>query len=98
MTEQNFPFETTDEINKRQKLLNKLILTILDEDERPYFVSDRATLYDITIKNEDEIINLISEKYGVLIQKEHFQIPIWKLLDFLSCNVGNGESGPHPGS
>jgi hypothetical protein len=42
-----FDLEDSQEIEKRKKLLADFVGSIFDNDEEPYFVSDKATLYDI---------------------------------------------------
>jgi hypothetical protein len=72
------------EASKRNELLEKFINSVFDERGRPYFVPDKASLYDITSGNELKVINRINRTYGVSIKEEHFHWPICELLDFIS--------------
>jgi hypothetical protein len=57
----------------------------LEADERPYFVSDEATLYDIFVGDEEELNDRCEAHYGVRLQASDFTIPLWRLLDELEA-------------
>ena len=71
---------------KRKGLAEEFFNTILDPEEIPFIVTDEASLYDIYIGDERELIQKVKEKYGVDINIKHFKIPFWKLLDYLEEN------------
>lgn len=75
------------EMDKRNFLVKEFCSTVLDPDEIPFIITDEATLYDIYIGDELELIGKINKKYGVCINLNHFEIPFWKLLDFLNQSI-----------
>ena len=83
----NFIPEDSIEIGKRAGLLEEFINSVFDEEDRPYFVSDKATLYDLTCGDEKEIISRIERTFGISIMEEHFKLPVWELLDFISSKA-----------
>jgi len=72
------------EMEKRKVVAEEFYHTILDPDEIPLIVTDEATLYDIYIGDELELIQKVKQKYEVSIAIKHFKIPFWKLLDLLT--------------
>ena len=74
------------EIDKRQLLAKEFYENILDPHEIPYMVTDDASLYDIFVGDEQELIKKIKENYGVKIDITFFKISFWKLLDYLEAN------------
>ncbi len=72
--------------SKQNDLLEKFLNSVFDEGGRPYFVPDKASLYDITCGNEKKIISRINRTYGVSVIEEYFHWPICELIDFISRN------------
>ena len=78
------------EKNKRNDILEKFLNSVFDEGGRPYFVPDKASLYDITHGDKKEVIHRIKIIYGVSIVEECFHWPINDLLDFISQEEKHG--------
>jgi len=72
------------ELSKQSDLLERFLNSIFDQRDRPYFVPDGASLYDITCGDKNKIISKINVIYGVSIIEESFHWPIRELLDFIS--------------
>jgi hypothetical protein len=49
-------------------------------DEEPAFVSDEATVWDISLSTEDELISRCSSHYGVQLRAEDLKLPLSRLL------------------
>lgn len=49
-------------------------------DEEPAFVSDEATVWDISLSTEDELISRCSSHYGVQLRLEDLKLPLSRLL------------------
>jgi hypothetical protein len=79
----HFEFAGATEINKRRQQAAEFFRAILDPEEQPHFVSDEATLHDLSSNEEDELINRCIEHYGVVLEPKDFALPVWKLLDHL---------------
>lgn len=52
-------------------------------DEEPTFVSDEATVWDISLSTEDELISRCSSHYGVQLRAEDLKLPLSRLLSEL---------------
>lgn len=74
------------EINKRKDKLESFLDAVIDPDERPYFVSDEASVYDITLEEDSEVINKINQTYNVSLGSDWLGKPLWQLLDYLHAD------------
>ena len=54
-------------------------------DEEPFFVSDEATIWDVSMAAPEEIIKRCSEYYGVPVSMDDLKQPLWKLLPQLDA-------------
>ncbi len=73
----------TAEMEKRRRESKEFYNAILDPYEHPWLVTDEASLYDITLDDEEDLIKRISDYYGITIDKKFIGLPFWKLLDYL---------------
>ena len=71
------------EIEKRREELEVFISSVIDPEEAPYFVSDEASVYDITLEDDEEVLKKIKRKYGLSLNHCWLKKPIWQLLDHL---------------
>lgn len=56
---------------------------ILRPDEDPGFVSDEATLLDISLAPEADLIEKVYRQYGRTLTSHDFRRPFWSLLQDL---------------
>ena len=49
-------------------------------DEEPVFVSDEATIMDISMSSTDELLARCSQYYETIICEDDLKQPLWKLL------------------
>ena len=49
-------------------------------DEEPLLVSDEATILDVSMSSEEELVARCSHCYGKTLSKEDLHQPLWKLL------------------
>jgi len=70
-------------MQERDSQANTFYSQILLPDEEPGFVSDEATLRDVSLAPDDEIIRKVQERYGKTLSGEDFRKPFWSLLDDL---------------
>jgi len=78
------------EESKQNDVLERFLNSVFDEGERPYFVPDKASLYDIILGDKKKVIHRIKIIYGVSIVEECFHWPICKLLEFISSEEKQG--------
>ena len=83
MSKSEYNLTENTEIQKRLKLVNKFVEMILDEGEIPLFISDEASLYDITAEDGEGLINKIRNSYGASVNLDDLRLPLWQLIDIL---------------
>jgi len=81
-----YSFAGTDELGKRQDILEEFVNNMFDPEDRPWFVSDYATMYDIDAGDEDELVKRCLDYYGVDLQPSHLKLPLWQALDYIILN------------
>ena len=54
---------------------------MFDEEDRPYFVSDEACLYDIYSGADEDFSTRFEKWYGRRLTTSDFRLNVWKLLD-----------------
>jgi len=62
--------------------LSKFLKSVL-YDEEPLFISDEATIYDLSMSDTAEISDRIQRSYGIDVTTDEIKLPLWKLLDLL---------------
>lgn len=79
----HYELSVTEELKRRRERAEEFFRTVLDPADRPYFVSDEATLHDVFVGEEADIIARCEAHYGVKLGKTDFVTPVWRLLDEL---------------
>jgi hypothetical protein len=64
-------------------LVDRLIAAVVPEDERPYIVTDKATVFDITTLDEGEIAERCAREYGIRPSHDELGYPLWRLAELL---------------
>ena len=49
-------------------------------DENPIFVSDEATIFDVSTSPIEELVRRCARQYGKSLSLEDLRQPLWKLL------------------
>ena len=83
--DKDYELSGSEEMDRRKDKAVEFFGVILNADERPYFVSDEATLFDIIVGEEGQVIRRCEMHYGVKIGASEFEIPVWQLLDYLEA-------------
>ena len=78
---QEYQFADDDELKKRQRQLSEFLDRMFDEEDRPYFVSDEACLYDIYSGADEDFSTRFEKWYGIRLTTSDFRLNVWKLLD-----------------
>jgi hypothetical protein len=73
------------EVRARAAQVEEMLRHVCDADELPWFVSDRATLFDVCTLSQDEIVERLAVHYGRRVQPSELRLPIWKLVDWLQA-------------
>ncbi len=72
-------FSSNIEMQKIPDLIRELFEHIL-YDEQPLFISDDATIWDISMSPAEELLNRCSQYYGIPVTMDDLKQPLWKLL------------------
>ena len=80
---EQFRFADSSEIGKRKDAFERLVICVFEPDLRPLFVSDEATIFDISGDSTQEILERIRIAYGIVLTHEQLRQPMWMLLDLL---------------
>jgi hypothetical protein len=83
-----------EEVRKIPIWLQKFIESVLF-DESPIFISDEATIWDISMTPADELMKRCSAYYGVPVSPEDLNRPLWQLIRHLyERRQGSGPMTP----
>jgi hypothetical protein len=85
MAEKFYKRSPRGQMDRRVDLANEFYDIVFDLEDRPWFVSDGATLHDI-YSDESMLIKKCKNHYDVELRDEHWRWPLRKLLDFLAAN------------
>jgi hypothetical protein len=77
-------FSPDPEMKKIAGLAEEFSKNILDDE--PFFVSDEATILDVSAAEPEELISRISNYYRRTISMADLKQPLWKLI--LQLNEG----------
>ena len=72
-------FSPDGEIEQLQDLVQELFDHVL-YDEEPIFISDEATIWDISMSSTEVLLQRLSGYYGVTVSRADLKLPLWKLL------------------
>ncbi len=72
-------------VQARMAQVEEMLRRVCDEDEFPWFVSDEATLFDVSTLTPEEIVDRLELHYGRRVQLTELRLPIWKLVDRLAA-------------
>jgi hypothetical protein len=72
-------FAADDRARALQPLIDALFQYVL-YDEEPIFISDEATIWDVSLTDPDELLRRCSEYYQTSVSLDDFKKPLWRLL------------------
>jgi hypothetical protein len=52
-------------------------------DQQTFFVSDEATIWDVSMMDPEELLQRCEQHYGVPVSREDLKLPLWELLPML---------------
>ena len=79
-------FADDEQMSRRQAMADEFYdaLGLIDGENRPFFVSDEAALYDLQMEDDDFVVVAVQRHYGITLRvPEDFKRPFWELLDDL---------------
>ena len=82
-TRRPLAFAPDNEMERRASLANEFYAEILAPDEERGFVSDVATLRDVSLAPDEDLLRKIESHYGHRMCRWDFQRSFWSLLDVL---------------
>lgn len=72
-------FSSDDEVRKIHVLIEELVRNVLDGEE-PFFISNEATIYDVSMASPEGLRQRCSDYYGRPVSLEDLNQPLWQLL------------------
>lgn len=78
------------ETNKVRTLLEELFSYVL-HDEKSIFVSDEATIWDVSMASKQDLLARLRTHYGVAISDDDLTLPLWRLLRLLDDRRTGGK-------
>lgn len=88
--DKEFELAQSVEMERRSDFARTFFEAVMDPEDRPYFVSDEATLWAVVAGNEEDVIRRCEAHFGVKLSKSDFDIPIWRLLDAIKSRRQHG--------
>ena len=73
------PFSSDSEMQKMPELTQEFLEHVL-YDEEPLFISDEATIWDVSMTTAEELISRISRYYKKPVSVADLAQPLWKLI------------------
>lgn len=80
-------FASDDKIRAIAPLVEEFSRCVL-HDEPPLFISDEATLLDVSMASPEELIKRCAAHYRTSVSKEDLRRPLWQLLPELDRRRG----------
>lgn len=59
--------------------VDRLLRVVCDDDEYPWFVSDEATVFDVSTASEAELNERIAAAFGHAATADDLKLPLWQL-------------------
>jgi hypothetical protein len=78
-----FQYGSEAEIQKRASLVQNFLIQVINLGEQPIFVSDEATIFDISSDSEDVLLSRIFNSYRIKLSKKDLQLKVWQLIDLI---------------
>jgi hypothetical protein len=88
-TRKPLEFSGSEEMEQRRSLALEFYEAILAPDEEPGFVSDEATLRDVSLAPDADLVRKVEDHYGHKMSMWDFQRSFWSLLDDLQRSRQN---------
>ena len=74
-------FSSAVEMQKIKPLADEFFANVLFDDEKSFFISDEATVWDVSFSaTGEELIQRISSYYNQTVTLDDLKQPLWKLL------------------
>jgi len=83
---------SSEQTDRARKAIDEFLDAVVPSEERPYIVTDKASVFDVTSLSPDEIKERCLNRYGVRLSDEDLVLPLWKLVERLN----RGGSGATP--
>ncbi len=81
----SFELASSTEIESRQADVDALVAIIEPDPEfRPYFLSDEASVFEVTMDSEEEILARLTARIGKGIDFSLHE-PLWRIVDHLNA-------------
>jgi len=77
-----YQMEKNRKLRSRKVDLENLFSTIFESKcDWPYYVADQATIFDISLDSEEELVSKLNIKFKIRLTNEDLKISVWELID-----------------
>jgi hypothetical protein len=76
-------FAKNTQLETRVAFLSDFLSRMLEKNEHPFFISDEATIFDISGEMPEEILLQIEKNFDVHLNEQQLAQPLWMLLDII---------------
>ena len=68
--------------------VERLLRVVCEDDEYPWFVSDEATIFDVSTASETELTERIAMAFGHVATAAELKLPLWQLATTVLSSPG----------
>ncbi len=80
-------FASDEQTRARSEQVARCLRVVCEPDEFPWFVSDVATLHDVCVLSDEQMVDRFETAFGKRLTPEQLRLPIWKVADLLTSPV-----------
>jgi len=77
-------------VHQHKTAVERLLRVICAPEELPWFVSDEATVFDVSTATESELLDRITASWGLALNAEDLKLPLWQLALRLDSSSSKG--------
>lgn len=70
-----------ENVQRCKRAVERVLNAVCEPDEFPWFVSDEATVFDVSMLGEGEILSKLMARFGVPLQLNELKLPLWRLAE-----------------
>jgi len=83
MSSNEFYFGPQNQLDQRKDQLDEFLDVVFFPEDRPLFISDEASYFDVDTDDVEDVIGRIASHYKVELKPSDLSKPIWQVLDYL---------------
>jgi len=68
-----------ENVQRHRAEVERLLRVVCEDDEVPWFVSDEATVFDVSTASEVDLMQRIATAFGESVTAHDLRLPLWRL-------------------